>query len=76
MQFLQSHPARVYALAVAVLALVADFGVETHTGQVLGVVAALLGLAGGEAVQRFEDAKTRDALLSPSPVHAALADEG
>jgi hypothetical protein len=73
---LKSNPARVYALAVAVLGLVAAYGVHVPSAQVLGVVAAVLGLVGGEAVQRVEDAKTRDALLTPSPAHAGLADEG
>ncbi|MFJ9423432.1 hypothetical protein [Streptomyces sp. NPDC101249] len=76
MNFLKTHPARVYALAVAVLGLAASLGVHVPEGQVLGVVAAVLGLLGGEAVQRFEDAKTRNALLSPSPGHVGLADEG
>jgi hypothetical protein len=76
LKFLKSHPARVYSLAVAVLGLVAALGVHVPEGQVLGVVAAVLGLVGGEAVQRVEDAKTRDALLTPSPVHSNLADEG
>ncbi|MFC9231046.1 hypothetical protein ACFTZI_19145 [Streptomyces decoyicus] len=76
MKFLQTHPARVYALAVAVLGLVAALGVHVPEGQVLGVVAAVLGLIGGEAVQRVEDAKTKNALLTPSPGHVDLADEG
>ncbi|MBK3559304.1 hypothetical protein JHN55_22815 [Streptomyces sp. MBT56] len=74
MTFLKTHPARLYSLAVAVLGLVTAFGVHVPEAQVLGVVAAVLGLAGGEAVQRVEDAKTRDALLSPSP--DGQADEG
>lgn len=76
MNFVKTNPARLYALAVAVLGLVAALGVHVPEGQVLGVVAAVLGLVGGEAVQRVEDAKTRDALLTPSPLHSALADEG
>jgi hypothetical protein len=75
-KFLKANPARVYSLAVAVLGLVAAYGVEVPSAQVLGVVAAVLGLVGGEAVQRVEDAKTRDALLTPSPAHVGLADEG
>ncbi|MEU9975081.1 hypothetical protein [Streptomyces sp. NPDC051014] len=75
MEFLKSHPARVYALAVAVLGLVAAYGVHVPEGQVLGVVGAVLALISGEAVQRVEDAKTRDALLTPSPGHVDLADE-
>jgi hypothetical protein len=75
LKFLKSNPARVYSLAVAVLGLVAAYGVHVPSAQVLGVVAAVLGLVGGEAVQRVEDAKTRDALLTPSPLHFDLADE-
>jgi hypothetical protein len=75
-RFLKTHPARVYALAVAVLGLLTAYGVHVPEAQVLGVLAAVLGLAGGEAVQRVEDAKTRDALLTPSPAHSNLADEG
>ncbi|OYP17334.1 MULTISPECIES: hypothetical protein [unclassified Streptomyces] len=76
MEFLKKHPARGYSLAVAVLGLVAAYGVEVPEGQVLGVVGAALALLSGEAVQRVEDAKTRDALLSPAPGHVGLADEG
>ncbi|KUL35737.1 hypothetical protein [Streptomyces regalis] len=76
MKFLKTHPARVYSLAVAVLALVAAYGVKVPKGEVLSLVAAVLGLAGGEAVQRVENGKTADALLTPSPVHANLGDEG
>lgn len=75
MNFLKTHPARLYSLAVAVLGLVAALGIHLPEGQVLGVLAAVLSLAGGEAVQRVEDAKTRDALLTP-PEHVGLADEG
>lgn len=75
MKSLKSQPARVYALAVAVLGLVAAYGIDVPQPQVLAVVAAVLGLAGGEVVQRVEDAKTRDALLTPSPGHSGLADQ-
>ncbi|MFC7979518.1 hypothetical protein ACFUT3_30335 [Streptomyces cinereoruber] len=76
MNLFKTHPARVYSLAVAVLALVAAYGVELPKAELLGLVAAVLGLAGGEAVQRVEDAKTRDALLTPSAPHVDLADKG
>ncbi|MFJ7590178.1 hypothetical protein ACIQZO_22885 [Streptomyces sp. NPDC097617] len=75
MKSLKSQPARVYALAVAVLGLVAAYGIEVPQPQLLAVVAAVLGLVGGEVVQRVEDAKTRDALLTPSPLHRNLADQ-
>lgn len=76
MNFVKTHPARVYSLAVSILGLVAVLGVHVPEKQILGVVVAILGLAGGEAVQRFENSKTRDALLTPSPAHSGLADEG
>ncbi|MFB7675605.1 hypothetical protein ACFC26_29775 [Kitasatospora purpeofusca] len=50
MLFVRTHAARLYALAVAVLALVAHFVPELPSALVLGVVAAALGL--GEAVHR------------------------
>jgi hypothetical protein len=59
--FLRTHPARVYSVAVAVLALVASFGVDVPAAQILGVIAAVFGLAGGELVQRVEDRKTAEA---------------
>ncbi|WP_030244185.1 hypothetical protein [Streptomyces sp. NRRL S-350] len=50
MTFVRTHAARLYALAVAVLALVAHFVPELPSALVLGVVAAALGV--GEAVHR------------------------
>ncbi|MFD3464811.1 hypothetical protein ACFWWM_00285 [Streptomyces sp. NPDC058682] len=76
MNFVKANPARLYSLAVAVLGLAAALGVHVPEGPILGVVAAVLGLAVGEAVQRVENGKTRDALLTPSPAHSGLADEG
>jgi hypothetical protein len=76
MDFLKKHPARVYSLVVAALGLAAAFGVEVPEAQILGAVGAVLALISGEAVQRVEDSKTRDALLTPSPAHGGLADEG
>jgi hypothetical protein len=66
----------VYALAVAILGLVAAYGIHVPAAQILGVVSAVLGLVGGELVQRVEDGKTSDALLTPSPGHVDLSDEG
>lgn len=60
MQFLKSHAARLYAVVVALLALVAHFVPDLPSELVLGLVAAILGV--GEAVQRTEDGKTADAL--------------
>ncbi|MFJ2907808.1 hypothetical protein [Streptomyces sp. NPDC087212] len=59
MQFITTHPARIYAVAVAALALVAHYVPELPSALVLGLVAAVLGT--GEAVQRTEDKKTAGA---------------
>ncbi|OKI71411.1 hypothetical protein AMK15_01930 [Streptomyces sp. MJM1172] len=59
MNFVKANPARVYAVAVAAIALVAYFVPALPTELVLGLVAAVLGL--GEAVQRTENAKTAKA---------------
>lgn len=48
--FIRAHAARIYALVVAVLALVAHYVPELPSALVLGVVAAALGF--GEAVHR------------------------
>lgn len=60
MQFISKHPARIYAVAVAALALVAHYRPELPSALVLGLVAAVLGV--GEAVQRTEDRKTAGAV--------------
>ncbi|MFE4860792.1 hypothetical protein [Streptomyces sp. NPDC056670] len=59
MKFVRTHPARIYAVAVAALALVAHCVPELPSALVLGLVAAVLGT--GEAVQRTEDRKTAGA---------------
>lgn len=56
MGFIKTHPARIYAVAVAALALVAHYVPELPSALVLGLVAAVLGT--GEVVQRTEDNKT------------------
>ncbi|CUW30085.1 hypothetical protein [Streptomyces reticuli] len=56
MEFIKTHPARIYAVVVAVLALVAHFVPSLPSPLILGVVAAVLGT--GEAVQRVENGKT------------------
>ncbi|MEU9707467.1 hypothetical protein AB0E21_02440 [Streptomyces sp. NPDC047967] len=58
MEFIKAHPARIYAVAVAALALVAHYVPELPSALVLGLVAAVLGT--GEAVQRAEDRKTAE----------------
>ncbi|MFJ4529059.1 hypothetical protein [Streptomyces nigrescens] len=55
MSFIKTHATRVYAVVVAVLALVAHFVPEVPSALVLAVAAAVLGV--GEGVQRIEDSK-------------------
>ncbi|MEV7925299.1 hypothetical protein [Kitasatospora sp. NPDC088779] len=55
-QFLKTHPARLYAIAATVLALVAHYVRDLPDVLILAVVAATLGV--GETVQRVEDGKT------------------
>ncbi|MFF3557314.1 hypothetical protein ACFYXL_28355 [Streptomyces tsukubensis] len=56
MHVVKDHAARIYAVAVAVIALVAHFVPSLPSALVLGVVGAVLGT--GEAVQRLENGKT------------------
>ncbi|MCF3119701.1 hypothetical protein IPZ68_08255 [Streptomyces arenae] len=58
MHFVKTHPARIYAVAVAALALAAHYFPGLPSALVLGLVAAVLGT--GEAVQRTEDKKTAE----------------
>jgi hypothetical protein len=69
MDFVRKHPARVYAVVVAALALVSAFGVSLPQAQILGLAGAVLSLLGGEVVQRAENAKTREALSVPVIAH-------
>ncbi|MFJ7250750.1 hypothetical protein ACIQWA_39765 [Kitasatospora sp. NPDC098652] len=66
MKFITTHPARIYAVLVAALALVAHYVPSLPSALVLGLAAAVLGT--GEAVQRAEDGKTARALAKPVPV--------
>lgn len=59
MQFVKAHPARIYAVLVAALALVVHYVPELPSALILGLAAAVLGT--GEAVQRAEDRKTAGA---------------
>ncbi|MFJ4794008.1 hypothetical protein [Kitasatospora purpeofusca] len=68
MNFVKTHPARLYAVLVAVLALVAHFVPELPGALILAVAAAVLGT--GEAVQRVENAKTNEA-ATPAPAEPA-----
>ncbi|MFI6685384.1 hypothetical protein [Streptomyces sp. NPDC050485] len=56
MEFIKRHPARIYAVLVAALALAAHYIPDLPTALGLGLAAAVLGV--GEAVQRTEDSKT------------------
>lgn len=62
--FIRRQPARIYGLVLAVFLLLTAYGVEFPQEAWLGVVAALLALAGGEAVQRVENRKTDNAATS------------
>lgn len=61
MQFLKTNPARFHALLV----MLAGLGVAYMESGKLGLALAVLGLLGGETVQRVEDGKTLKALLTP-----------
>ncbi len=56
MKFVYAHPARLYAVFAALVALVAYYVPGLPVALVLALAAAVLGT--GEAVQRWEDAKT------------------
>ncbi|MFI9721537.1 hypothetical protein ACIHFE_18100 [Streptomyces sp. NPDC052396] len=60
MELIKEHATRLYAVLVAVLALVAHYVPTLPTALILGVAAAVLGT--GEAVQRVENGKTLAAL--------------
>ena len=60
--FLKQNPARVFALAVALVTLLAAYGIDLPQEAWLGLVVAVLALFGGEVVQRKENAKTEAAL--------------
>ncbi|OKI00150.1 hypothetical protein A6A06_23580 [Streptomyces sp. CB02923] len=60
MTFIREHATRLYAVAVAVLALVAHYVPALPSALILSVAAAVLGT--GEAVQRVENGKTVTAL--------------
>lgn len=68
--FIHAHSTRLYAIAAAALSLIAYYVQDLPTGLILALVAAVLGT--GEAIQRVEDRKTRQALLLDPP----YADKG
>ncbi|GAA0431007.1 hypothetical protein [Streptomyces luteireticuli] len=56
MEFITAHAARLYRVALAVVALVAYYNPDLPSALIVGVVAAVLGT--GEVVQRLGDDKT------------------
>ncbi|WP_327304730.1 hypothetical protein OG730_15090 [Streptomyces sp. NBC_01298] len=71
MQFIKTHPARIYAVLVAALALVVHYVPALPSALILGLAAAVLGI--GEAVQRTEDGKT--AVAGELGEHQAVTEE-
>ncbi|MFF2406710.1 hypothetical protein [Streptomyces sp. NPDC058092] len=67
MEFIKAHAARIYAVAVALVALVAHFVPDLPSALILGVAAALLGT--GEAVQRVGAKSLAAALLDNDGKH-------
>ncbi|UQI46711.1 hypothetical protein M1P56_21340 [Streptomyces sp. HU2014] len=59
MSFVRTHPARLYAILAAVVALVVHYVPDLPDALILALAAAVLGV--GEGVQRTEDTKTRAA---------------
>lgn len=59
--YLRRNSARVYAVVVAIMALVLHYLPDLPGDLALGIVAALLTLAAGEKVQRVENRKTDSA---------------
>jgi uncharacterized protein YqgC (DUF456 family) len=59
MNFIRDHATRLYAVAVALVALVAHYVPALPSEAVLALAAAILGV--GEAVQRTENRKTVEA---------------
>ncbi|MFE9120884.1 hypothetical protein [Streptomyces sp. NPDC007172] len=66
MQFIKTHPARIYAVLVAALALVVHYLPDLPSALILALAAAILGT--GEAVQRTEDSKTATAGTDSAPI--------
>lgn len=58
MDFLRKNPVRIFAVAVAILALLGAYGVKLPVEEIQGLISALLFLVSGEIVQRVEDKKT------------------
>ncbi|MFI6052762.1 hypothetical protein ACIBCO_22105 [Streptomyces violascens] len=65
LQFIKQHPARIYAVLVAALALIVHYVPELPSALILALAAAILGT--GEAVQRTEDNKTATAGQEATP---------
>ncbi|MEU2513794.1 hypothetical protein [Streptomyces syringium] len=67
LEVLREHPARVYSVAAAAVALLAQY-VTIPQEALLGLVAALLGA--GEVTQRVENSKTAEAFALLATVAA------
>lgn len=59
--YLRNNAVRVYGFLVALVALIVHYVPNLPSDLVLGLVAAVLALFGGEAVQRVENRKTVEA---------------
>ncbi|WP_043254035.1 hypothetical protein [Streptomyces sp. Tu6071] len=64
-EFIKAHAVRITGLLTALVPVGAWALPDVDWQEVLGAVLVLLGL--GEAVQRVEDSKTREALLEEPP---------
>lgn len=67
LSFLKTQPARVFGVVVAIITLLAAYGIDVPSEAWQGVVVAVLALFGGEVVQRTESAKTEAALYTYPP---------
>ena len=67
LDFIRRNPARIYAVALAVVVLLGAYGNTLPQDARLGLLVALLALAGGETVQRVENAKTAAASRPEEP---------
>lgn len=60
-EYVRNNSARVFGVAVAVMALVLHYAPNLPGDLALGLVAAVLALFAGEKVQRVENRKTAEA---------------
>lgn len=67
LDFIRRNPARIYAVALALIVLLGAYGIDLPQEAWLGFLAAALALAGGEVVQRVENTKTLAASRPDEP---------